>query len=142
MQQDFFTESRDQMTSHCHSHQRSVHRRCERALSGHIEKENACDCQSTVNTLSGIRGVEKKMCTNSHKKRKGGGSANAPHCARSASDRAPFLQMLRMRLELPSTEHAEASLFAPFAVAAAVLAPEARLFAPFGQLNLFLRLLS
>ena len=31
-------------------------------------------------------GVEKKNCTNSHKKRKGGGSANAPHCARSASD--------------------------------------------------------
>ena len=30
-------------------------------------------------------GVEKKNC-NSHKKRKGGGSANAPHCARSASD--------------------------------------------------------
>ena len=28
----------------------------------------------------------KKNCTNSHKKRKGGGSANAPHCARSASD--------------------------------------------------------
>ena len=30
--------------------------------------------------------------------------------------------------------------FAPFAVVAAVLVPEARLFAPFGQLNLFLRL--
>ena len=40
----------------------------------------------------------------------------------------------------PATEHAEASLFAPFAVVVAVLAPEARLFAPFGQLNLFLRL--
>ena len=40
----------------------------------------------------------------------------------------------------PPTEHAEASLFAPFAVVVAVLAPEARLFAPFGQLNLFLRL--
>ena len=44
------------------------------------------------------KGRWKKICTNSHKKRKGGGSANAPHCARSASDRAPFLQMLRMRL--------------------------------------------
>ena len=32
MQLDFFTESRDQMTSHRHSRQRSVHRRCERAL--------------------------------------------------------------------------------------------------------------
>ena len=43
----------------------------------------------------------------------------------------------------PATEHAEASLFAPFnafAVVVAVFSPEARLFVPFGQLNLFLRL--
>ena len=33
-----------------------------------------------------IKGALKKICTNSHKKRKGGGSANAPDCARSASD--------------------------------------------------------
>ena len=32
------------------------------------------------------KGALKKICTNSHKKRKGGESANAPHCARSASD--------------------------------------------------------
>ena len=86
-------------------------------------------------------GVE-KVCTNSHKKRKGGGSANAPHCARSASDRAPFLQMLRMRLELligaDGRQLVKACLFAPFAVVVSVLAPEERLFAPFGQLNLFL----
>ena len=44
-------------------------------------------------------GVENNLHQQPQKK-KGGGSANAPHCARSASDRAPFLQMLRMRLEL------------------------------------------
>ena len=97
-----------------------------------------CDCV----TCAIYKGALKKICTNSHKKRKGGGSANAPHCARSASDRAPFLQMLRMRLELliwrqrlNMLKASEASLFTPFAVVVAVLAPEARLFAPFGQLN-------
>ena len=98
----------------------------------------------TANSLASWtdKGALKKICTNSHKKRKGGGSANAPHCARSASDRAPFLQMLRMRLELligaDRRQLAKARLFAPFAVVVAVLAPEPRLFAPFGQLNLFL----
>ena len=49
------------------------------------------------------KGALKKNLHQQPQKRKGGGSANAPHCARSASDRAPFLQMLvllRMRLEL------------------------------------------
>ena len=44
--------------------------------------------------------LKKKIAPTATKKERGGGSANAPHCARSASDRAPFLQMLRMRLEL------------------------------------------
>ena len=89
------------------------------------------------------RGRWKKNCTNSHKKRKGGGSANAPHCARSASDRAPFLQMLRMRLELLIWRQRLNMLKQACSRHLrwyAVLAPEARLFAPFGQLNLFLRL--
>ena len=52
-------------------------------------------------TCSGIcKGALKKIAPTATKKERGGGSTNAPHCARSASDRAPFLQMLRMRLEL------------------------------------------
>ena len=47
--------------------------------------------------MSCSRGRWKKICTNSHKKRKGGGSANAPHCARSASDLEPGL----LRREAP-----------------------------------------
>ena len=43
------------------------------------------------------KGAVKKICTNSHKKRKGGGSANAPHCARSASAVTPSVADLRMR---------------------------------------------
>ena len=35
------------------------------------------------------KGALKKNCTNSHKKRKGGGSANAPHCARSPQTLEP-----------------------------------------------------
>ena len=48
-----------------------------------------------LNWLGLERGRWKKICTNSHKKRKGGGSANAPHCARSASDRRtrPFFPL-------------------------------------------------
>ena len=49
----------------------------------HAQRES-CLLLTEVYIIEG--GVEKKMCTNSHKKRKGGGSANAPHCARSASD--------------------------------------------------------
>ena len=41
--------------------------------------------------ISVIRGRWKKNCTNSHKKRKGGGSRDASHCARSASDLEPGL---------------------------------------------------
>ena len=45
-----------------------------------------------------IGGVEKKFAPTATKKERG---EEAPmHCARSTSDRAPFLQMLRMRLEL------------------------------------------
>ena len=47
--------------------------------------------------------------------------------------------MLRMRLELLIWRQLlGARLFALFAVVVAILAPEARLFAPFGQLYLFL----
>ena len=45
----------------------------------------------SANLVFDLRGRWKKNCTNSHKKRKGGGSANAPHCARSASDLEPGL---------------------------------------------------
>ena len=38
-----------------------------------------------------IKGAVKKDCTNSHKKKKGGGSRDASHCARSASDLEPGL---------------------------------------------------
>ena len=37
------------------------------------------------------KGAVKKNCTNSHKKRKGGGRRDASHCARSASDLEPGL---------------------------------------------------
>ena len=51
------------------------------------------------------KGALKKICTNSPQKRKGGGSANAPHCARSASDprTRPFfpLQLPRPFERLP-----------------------------------------
>ena len=39
----------------------------------------------------------KKNCTNSHKKRKGGGSRDTSHCARSASAVTPSVADLRMR---------------------------------------------
>ena len=42
-------------------------------------------------------GGDKKNCTNSHKKRKGGGSHDASHCARSASVVTPSVADLRMR---------------------------------------------
>ena len=68
-------------------------------------------------------GVLKKFAPTATKKRKG---EEAPRltCARSASDRAPFLHMLRTRLEwLIWHQLPEARLFAPFAVVVAVLAP-------------------
>ena len=43
------------------------------------------------------KGAVKKTCTNSHKKRKGGGSRDASHCARSASAVTPSVADLRMR---------------------------------------------
>ena len=43
------------------------------------------------------RGRWKKNCTNSHKKRKGGGSRDASHCPRSASAVTPSVADLRMR---------------------------------------------
>ena len=51
------------------------------------------------NVLVGIglsKGAVKKNCTNSHKKRKGGGSRDPSHCARSASAVTPSVADLRM----------------------------------------------
>ena len=78
------------------------------------------------------------MCTNSHKKRKGGGSS-APElcevCLRPSAISADVTHAVGVADLAPA---AEARLFAPFAVVVAVLAPEARLFAPVGQLPLTL----
>ena len=53
-------------------------------------------CKSAL-SVDISRGRWKKNCTNSHKKRKGGGSRDASHCARSASAVTPSVADLRMR---------------------------------------------
>ena len=75
------------------------------------------------------KGVRKRQCP-----------ALCEVCLRPSAISADVTHAVGVADLAPATEHAEASLFAPFAVVVAVLAPEARLFAPFGQLNLFLRL--
>ena len=97
-------------------------------------------CNGRAAHLALPRGVE-KICTNSHKKRKGGGSTASELCevcVRPSAISADVTHAVGVADLAPATEHAEARLFAPFAVVVAVLAPEARRFAPFGQLNLFL----
>ena len=91
-------------------------------------------------------GVEKKKLQQPQKK-KGGRKRQCPAlcevCLRPSAISADVTHAVGVADLAPATEHAEASLFAPFAVvtvAVLLLAPEARLFAPFGQLNLFLRL--
>ena len=77
-------------------------------------------------------------------KKKGGRKRQCPAlcevCLRPSAISADVTHAVGVADLAQATEHAEASLFAPFAMVVAVLAPEARLFAPFGQLNLFLRL--
>ena len=89
------------------------------------------------------RGRWKKLHQQPQKK-KGGRKRQCPAlcevCLRPSAISADVTHAVGVADLAPATEHAEASLFAPFAVVVAVLAPEARLFAPFGQLNLFLRL--
>ena len=88
----------------------------------------------------------KKKLHQQPQKKKGGRKRQCPAlcevCLRQSAISADVTHAVGVADLAPATEHAEASLFAPFAVVciAAVLAPEARLFAPFGQLNLFLRL--
>ena len=84
----------------------------------------------------GQGGVEKDL--HQQPQKKGGGSA-APElcevCLRPSAISADVAHAVGVADSAPATA---AHLFAPFAVVVAVLAPEARLFAPFGQLNLFL----
>ena len=91
-------------------------------------------------------GGEKKLHQQPQKK-KGGRKRQCPAlcevcliCLRPSAISADVTHAVGVADLAPATEHAEASLFTPFAVVAALLAPEARLFAPFGQLNLFVRL--
>ena len=86
-------------------------------------------------------GVEKKIAPTATNKERGE-EAPMPRsvCLRPSAISADVTHAVGVADLAPATEHAEASLFALFAVVVAVLAPEARLFAPFGQLNLFLRL--
>ena len=91
------------------------------------------------------RGRWKKNCTNSHKKRKGGGSASPELCEVCLRPTAISVGVTHAVGVADLAQATEARLFAPFAVVqcvVAVLAPEARLFTPFGQLNLFLSFLS
>ena len=84
-----------------------------------------------------MKGALKKTLHQEPQKKKGGGSANAPAlcevCLRPSAISADVTHAVGAADLAPATEHAEASLFAPFAVAVAVLAPEARLFAPFSE---------
>ena len=91
------------------------------------------------------KGALKKKLHQQPQKKKGGRKRQCPAlcevCLRPSAISADITHAVIGAADLaPATEHAEASLFAPFAAAVAVLAREARLFAPFGQLNLFLRL--
>ena len=98
---------------------------------------------NTKGTTKEQGGVEKKNLQQPQKK-KGGRKRQCPAlcevCLRPSAISADVTHAVGVADLAPATEHAEASLLAPFAVVVAVLAPEARLFAPFGQLNLFLRL--
>ena len=91
-----------------------------------------------------LKGALKKNLNQQPKKKKGGRKRQCPAlcevCLRPSAISADVTHAVGVADLAPATEHAEASLFAPFAVVVAVLAPEARLSAPFGQLNLFLRL--
>ena len=87
------------------------------------------------------KGALKKNLHQRPQKKKGGRTRQCPAlcevCLRPSAMSADVTHAVGVADLAPATEHAEASLFAPFAVVAAVLAPEARLFAPFGQLNQF-----
>ena len=87
------------------------------------------------------KGALKKKFAPTATKKKGGRKRQCPTlcevCLRPSAISADVTHAVGVADLAPATEHAEASLFAPFAVVVAVLAPEARLFAPFGQLNLF-----
>ena len=97
-----------------------------------------------VSSLCSGRGRWKKKLHQQPQTKKGGRKRQCPAlcevCLRPSAISADVTHAVGVADLAPATEHAEASLFAPFAVVVAVLAPEARLFAPFGQLNLFLRL--
>ena len=90
------------------------------------------------------KGALKKKLYQQPQKKKGGRKRQCPAlcevCLRPSAISADVTHAVGVADLAPAIEHAEASLVAPFAVVVAVLAPEARLFAPFGQLNLFLRL--
>ena len=70
----------------------------------------------------------KKNCTNSHPKKKGGGGRKRPCpalcevCLRPSAISADVTHAVGVADMAPTTEHAEASLFAPVAVVVAVLA--------------------
>ena len=85
------------------------------------------------------KGALKKICTNSRKNKKGGRKRQCPAlcevCLKPSAISADVTHAVGVADLAPGNERAEARLFAPFAVVVAVLAPEARLFVPFGQLK-------